>query len=70
MAHDKCLAKCPKNCDCIKDDIEDLKRIKKISIHQIEKILYNYSQDYYECNVIGEEDFLSVAKAIKKLIGD
>jgi len=70
MAHNKCLIKCPQNCDCIKDDIEELKRIKKISLKQLIKILEKYgrhpAEKFYA--VIYKINFEDVAKDFKDLI--
>jgi Fe-S oxidoreductase len=64
MAHDKCLAKCPSNCDCIKDDIAELKRIKKISFIQIVKILEEFSSlpGYDGRQIIHEICFKDIAE--------
>ena len=70
MAHDNCLAKCPSNCDCIKDDIAELKRIKKISIKKIFNLIVKY-RAYMDDYILADDDRLSdIVKEIKDLIGE
>lgn len=74
MAHDNCLAKCPKNCDCIIDDIKELKRIKNISTKTLNNILEQYLTWIYReedlCPVINISMLPDIVRDIKELIGE